>query len=305
MLMWPTVVRAPPSACGRHDRCRPAGTPAPIVTGMATTRPTAASVRERPARRAGRTRRDRRSALDRRAVGAADGEPSMVGRRSDRLTSRSSTRPHRGRSPTRIASARRSPISARPSTPTLAPTRSTTLTLGAFRAMSPAELLAAWRANRRAARRRRSDTRRRHPGHLVRPVDGCQVVSHRTADGVLGARPTRRRRGRGGTHADRSAPAHRAARVHHPQLDLPQPWVRRAGCSRTRRARSPRRAERGPSARTTPRSRSSGPPSISASSSRSAATSTPPTSSSTGDDARDWMTKAQAFAGSATDGPPA
>ena len=77
-----------------------------------------------------------------------------------------------------------------------------------------------------APRRGVVDTRRRRSRRLVRPVDGRQVVPHRSPDGDVGPRPGRRRRARHEPAADRSSPAHRAARIHHPRLELPQPSPR-------------------------------------------------------------------------------
>ena len=70
--------------------------------------------------------------------------------------------------------------------------------------------------------------RRRHPGRLVRAVDGRQVVPHGAAHGVLGPRPGRRRRARRRAGGDRPAPPHRPARCHHPGLVLRQPRPRTA-----------------------------------------------------------------------------
>ena len=101
------------------------------------------------------------------------------------------------------------------------------LTLGAVADDDrPADLLAAWRRQPAAAGRRRRHPRRRHPGAVVRAVDGRQVVPHRPAHGVLGARPGHCRHRR---HRRRRAPGHRPpaphrpARLHHPGLVVPQP----------------------------------------------------------------------------------
>ncbi len=168
---------------------------APTVAGMATTRPTAASVRS--------DLLDEQAALDaivvgadRRPVGAADGEPRLVGRRPDRS-------PRVLRRDRVVGDRRRGPLPglARRPRPRLRPG------CGPRRDRRPHARLVPGDVTRRtarrledqppAARRRGRDPRRRHPSRLVRPVDGRQVVPHRTPDGVLGARPARRRRGRG------------------------------------------------------------------------------------------------------------
>ena len=84
--------------------------------------------------------------------------------------------------------------------------------------------------------RGRGDTRQRHADRMVRTVDGIEVVPHRAVDGVLGPRPGRRRHRRRHPRADRSVASHRAARIHHPRLDLRQPGTRRTVDAGARRA---------------------------------------------------------------------
>ena len=102
------------------------------------------------------------------------------------------------------------------------------LTLGPYRTMSPPELLAAWRENRRPPRRSGRHARRRRAGGVVRTVDGRQVVRDGAADGDMGARPGHRRHGRCRPTGDRPSPPRRPDRVHHPRLVLRQPRPRAA-----------------------------------------------------------------------------
>ena len=183
-------------------------------------------------------------------------------------------------------------------------------TLGDYRAMCPAELLQAWRTQPQASCPRpppasADDDRVIWYG----PSMGSKSFLDGAADGGLGPRTGHHRRPRAGRRERTERPntdrlqhiaqlgfiTHKWSYINR-QIDAPSTpvhvsltapsgtiWdVRAERCQRLDHRR---------------------PPSISVSSSRSDVTSTTPHSSVEGDVALDWMHKAQAFAGGATDGP--
>ena len=252
--------------------------------------------RRRPARRAGGARRRSSPSLTDDAVAPAHAERGLDGRRPDRsphlLRRRRRDRRHRPGGVPRLGRRTCSP-------PPMAATTRSPSDRGTCRRR---ELLAAWRANRRAPRRGGRHAHRRPAHRLVRPVDGGQVVPHRPPHGVLGPRPGHRRHGRRGATRHRPAAPHRAARLHHPRLELRQPRHGGAGRRRARRAHRPVGRRVASRARGRRRRGRRARPSTSASSSPSVATSTTPPSTVSGAVARDWMERAQAFAGPPTDG---
>ena len=177
-------------------------------------------------------------------------------------------------------------------------------TLEDARSMEPDELLEAWRVNRTVLDAAASTSGRGCAGRLVRAVDGREVVPDGAVDGGVGPRPGRRRCDRCRARSDRSTPAHRPARIHHPRLELRQPRARR---SRRHGAgsNSPHRPARsGSTGQTTPTESVVGPAEdfcLVVTQRRHVDATALVTD---GDAARDWMLKAQAFAGGATDGPP-
>ena len=282
----------------RHHPARPPAAPIPERKAEPDGRLRGAS---RSARRAGGARRGGRRP-DRRAVRAAHAQPPVDGGRPARPPDL--LRPQRRARHRRSAGVHPVTVHALLEAAAGGDEAVDAFEMDEWRYLPPAELLAAWRANRAAAGRQLGHARQRHPDRLVRPVDGREVVPHGPAHGDVGPRPGHRRRRRTACRPPTDRLRHIA------QLGLRHPgvvatstgaWSRPTGDVGVAPHR-PVRATSGPGATTT-RTPSPARPRTSAWWSPSAATSTTRRSWSPVIGAQDWLLRAQAFAGPATDGP--